>query len=59
MLDRRKIGIFEFTDLQETFVQNGIFLTKQDLGIIFAYLDTSKDGRVNYYEFLKFWNYTP
>ena len=57
--DHSKSGMFNLEDFKNALVSCGLFLTKEDIAIVFNFIDQqTKDGKVNFMEFCDFWNET-
>ena len=59
MLDNKKIGVFAQEELRDALVKLNILIDKTGLAFVFNFIDTNKDGKVNYFEFMEFWQYNP
>ena len=57
--DYSKSGMFTLEDFKNALVSSGLFITKEDIAIVFNFIDQqTKDGKVNFMEFLDFWKET-
>lgn len=58
-LDFNKNGLITLDDLRSSLVGNGHFITKEDIALLFNFIDSpTQDGKVDFMEFCDFWHET-
>lgn len=56
-LDYNKTGMITLDDLKNALVYHGLFITKEDIAMIFNFVDSqTQDGKIDFMEFCDFWN---
>ena len=44
-------------DLRKGFIEMKIFITKNELGYLYHFIDTGNAGLISFFEFVEFWQY--
>ncbi len=55
-LDYKKTGLISLEDLRNSLIENGFFITKEDIALLFNFIDNpTQDGKIDFMEFCDFW----